>query len=121
MARILIVEDDIDLVETYTDLLELNHHRVTSVTRANEAFGALTRFRPDIVLLDLNLSGYSGTVIVSIIRKAELFKNTRIIVVTGHVEMLTQSSAWKQVDLVLNKPVSNEQLLLTVSQFVDAS
>jgi len=120
MAKILIIEDDEDLVETYTDLLELNDHRVTSVTRANEAFSALTRFRPDIVLLDLNLAGYSGTVIVGMIRKVDLLKNTRIVVVTGHADMLMQSSAWKQVDLILNKPVSNAQLLTTVTQFIEA-
>ncbi len=117
MAKILIVEDDLDLVETYTDLLELNHHRVTSVTRANEAISVMTRFRPDVVLLDLNLADYSGTIVVTMIRKVAFLRNTRIVVVTGHPEMILNTASSKQVDLILNKPISNDRLLETVSHF----
>jgi DNA-binding response OmpR family regulator len=53
MEKILIVEDDADLVETYTDLLETHHHLVTSAPKALDAIKIVTRFKPNIVLLDL--------------------------------------------------------------------
>jgi CheY-like chemotaxis protein len=117
MRKILIVEDDIDLVETYTDLLEMHQHTVTSVTKATDAISVVTRLKPDIVLLDLNLAGYSGTVVINLIRRFQPLRETKIVVITGHPELLENNCDPEDVDLVLSKPVSNEQLLATVSRF----
>lgn len=116
MGKILIVEDDEDLVETYTDLLEINHHSVIAVTKAMDAISLVMRLKPNIVLLDLNLAGYSGTVVINMIRDYQSLKDTKIVVITGHPEMLKGSRELSRVDLVLSKPVSNEQLLETVKQ-----
>ena len=117
MGKVLIVEDDEDLVETYTDLLEMHHHSVMSVTRALDAITLVTRFKPGVVLLDLNLAGYSGTVVINTIRGYQHLKDTKIVVVTGHPEMLKDKRDSSRVDLILSKPVSNEQLIKTVDQF----
>jgi len=116
MAKILIVEDDADLVETYTDLLEINQHSVSSVTRAVDAFGLVTRFKPNIVLLDLNLAGYSGAIVISMIRNYPMLKKTKIVVITGHPEMLRGDPNAAHVDLILSKPISNEKLLNVVNE-----
>jgi CheY-like chemotaxis protein len=119
MGKILIVEDDADLVETYTDLLELHHHSVTSVSKASDAITLVTRLKPNIVLLDLNLAGYSGMVVINMIRSYQPIKDTKIVVITGHPEMLKENRNTARVDLVLSKPVSNEQLLATIDQLGD--
>ena len=120
MGKILIVEDDADLVETYTDLLEMHHHSVTSVSKANEAIALVTRLKPNLVLLDLNLAGYSGTVVINMIRGYQPLKDTKIVVITGHPELLQDRQDCSRVNLVLSKPISNEQLLETVRQFAEA-
>ena len=117
MEKILIVEDDADLVETYTDLLEMHHHSVTSAPKALDAIKLVTRFKPNIVLLDLNLAGHSGIVVIDLIRGYIPLKNTKIIVITGHPELLQNNKQAARVDLILSKPVSNEQLLKTIQQF----
>ncbi len=118
MAKILIVEDDADLVETYTDLLEVHDHSVKSVARANDAIALVTNFKPNIVLLDLNLAGYSGAIVINIIRGYSVLKDTKIVVITGHPEMLKGNPNATLVDLVLSKPISNEELLSTVETFI---
>src|SRR5689334_10150489 len=117
MEKILIVEDDADLVETYTDLLELHHHSVTSTPKAVEAIKLVTRIKPTIVLLDLNLAGHPGTVVIDLIRGYPPLKHTKIIVITGHPELLVRNKGARLVDAILSKPVSNEQLLQTIEQF----
>lgn len=117
MAKILIVEDDTDLVETYTDLLEAHHHTVTCVDNANEARDLVKQLEPAIVFLDLNLVGYPGTILIRTIRDYEALQNTKIVVITGHPEMLEYHKDIARVDLVLTKPIANEQLLATVNQF----
>ena len=117
MEKILIVEDDADLVETYTDLLETHHHSVTSAPKALDAIKLVTRFKPSIVLLDLNLAGHSGIVVIDLIRGYIPLRNTKIVVITGHPELLQNNKQAARVDLILSKPVTNEQLLKTIQQF----
>jgi CheY-like chemotaxis protein len=117
MQKILIVEDDTDLVEAYTDLLEVHNYSVTATGKANEAIALVTRIKPNIVLLDLNLAGHSGTIVINMVRGYQLLKDTKIVVITGHPEMLQQSIDASRVDLVLSKPVSNQKLLETLHQF----
>jgi CheY-like chemotaxis protein len=120
VQKVLIVEDDADLVETYTDLLEMHHFSVTSAAKANDAVTLVTRIKPNVVLLDLNLAGYSGTVVIRMIRGYRPLRNTKIVVITGHPEMLKDSPYASEIDLILRKPVSNEQLLETIIQFSSA-
>jgi CheY-like chemotaxis protein len=119
MAKILIVEDDQDVVETYTDLLETKGHTIQSVMRASEAILVVSRYRPDVIILDLNLPGDSGTSVVSFVRGYPTVANTKIIVASGHPEMLKRSGYVAYgVDAILPKPVSNQTLLETIDAFI---
>lgn len=117
MQRVLIVEDDPDLVETYTDLLEVHNYAVTSTPRANDAITLVTRVKPSVVLLDLNLAGHSGVVVINMIRSYQPLKNTKIVVITGHPEMLQNKIDASRVDMILSKPITNEKLLEIVRHF----
>jgi CheY-like chemotaxis protein len=118
MGKILIVEDDADLVETYTDLLKLHGHSVISVDKAVDAIQLVTRSKPNLVFLDLNLAGHSGVIVINMIRSYQPLKDTKIVVITGHPEMIKDRRDSSRVDLILSKPISNEQLIETVRQFV---
>ena len=112
MVKVLIVEDDIDLVETYTDLLEAKQFKVMSVPRASDAIQLITRNKPDVIILDLNLPGESGTVVVSFVRSYRPIADTRIIVATGHPEIIEGAGyLCSKINAILTKPVSNETLL----------
>lgn len=116
MADIFIVEDDQDLVDTYTDLLEAFEYSVESTSKAIDAVTKIMRSKPNIILLDLNLAGYSGTIVINTTRRHPELRNTKIVVITGHPEMLKRYDAGR-VDLVLTKPVSNEKLVQVVRGF----
>lgn len=120
MAKILIVEDDADLVETYTDLLEAKGHVPISASSAADAIELAISTEPSIIILDLSLPGVSGTHVLDLIRGYKPLENTRILVVTGHSEMTT-SELVEKADIVLNKPVSNEQLLAMIARLLRLS
>jgi CheY-like chemotaxis protein len=120
MKKILIVEDDPDLVETYTDLLEAYQYVVSSTARAQDAIGLIARFKPQVILLDLNLAGYSGTVVINMVRSYQALKHTKIIVITGHPEILNQNDT-DRVDIVLGKPISNDSLLKAINQLISST
>jgi CheY-like chemotaxis protein len=122
MAKILIVEDDLDLVETYTDLLEAQGHMVISVPRASEAIQNVVRCRPTVIILDLNLPGEPGGLVINFVRGYKPLAHTKIIVATGHPEMMQGTNfIASHVDAVLTKPVSNDQLLKLIDDCIGAA
>jgi DNA-binding response OmpR family regulator len=120
MATILIVEDDADLVETYTDLLAAKGYVTTSASTAADAVHLAISTQPSIVILDLSLPGSSGIGVLDFVRGYKLLENTKILVVTGHAEM-TNSELIEKADVVLSKPVSNEQLLAMIARLLRLS
>ncbi|MBK8024663.1 MAG: response regulator [Chloroflexi bacterium] len=118
MSLILIVEDDVDLVETYTDLLEARGHAVANASSAAEAIALISITPPAVIVLDLGLPGGSGLRVLEHARSSPLLKNVKIIVVTGHSEMANFGLA-EAADVILTKPISNSQLRMIVERFVD--
>ena len=119
MPKILIVEDDVDLVETYTDLLTAHGYQVTSVSRASEAVIVVTKLIPDIILQDLDLPGEPGTAVISMVRQYQRLANTKIVVATGHSEILKRMNyIASRVDFILCKPVENDVLLNKVHELL---
>jgi len=102
-----IVEDDPKLSEIFSISLRINCILETCAD-GNEALERLKTITPDIVVLDLNLPGASGTDILAAIRADQRLTKTRVILTTAderQAELLTDSA-----DIVLLKPVSPGQL-----------
>ncbi len=60
MAKILVVEDNVELAEQVRTALLFEHHTVESVHDGRDAFGNLRAFQYDLVILDWDLPGMSG-------------------------------------------------------------
>jgi len=81
--KILIVEDEIELVKVIRDYLEKAGFRVDSVDNGTAAVSAFQHNQPDLVLLDLNLPGMDG---LDVAREIRRIKDVPIIMVTARVE-----------------------------------
>jgi CheY-like chemotaxis protein len=115
MAKIMIVEDERDLRETYSDILEGEGHTVVGTGSSADAIQQLGRFIPDVVLLDLQMPGGSGLLVLSFIRRLPRLRTTKVIIVSGHEEMKDQAIKEWGADLFLSKPISAATLKSTVS------
>jgi DNA-binding response OmpR family regulator len=58
--RILVADDSRDTVATLTTLLQAEGHEVRGVHRSADVLGAEREFRPDVVILDLQMPEISG-------------------------------------------------------------
>jgi two-component system alkaline phosphatase synthesis response regulator PhoP/OmpR family response regulator RpaB len=67
--RILIIDDDADIVKTVSANLELDGFEVSSAPNGNEGLAALQSRSPDLVLLDLNLPDIDGIKVCQILRR----------------------------------------------------
>jgi DNA-binding NtrC family response regulator len=120
LAEILIVEDDRDLAEAYDDLLTAHGHSVRLTNTVAQSMKQIAQERPDVIILDLSLPDKSGTALIRYISEQGL-RDVRLIIISGHSEMLPHSHFTEVADLVLNKPISNDQLLTLLERILAAS
>lgn len=118
MAEILIVEDDPDLVETYIDLMEARGHSVIHASRLSLALEQIVRRPPQIITLDLNLPGSSGSDMADFIHRIKAVSSSKIIVISGHPEMCSGVDWLDDIDLVLSKPVDNHHLMMMIDRLL---
>src|SRR4051812_16388824 len=106
MAKILVVEDEPELCEIYTDILENDGHTVITAKSSATAIQELGKFAPEVVFLDIQLPGGSGLMVLSYIRRLPRLRNTKVVIISGHVEMKIQAVKEWGADLFLSKPIS---------------
>ena len=87
MPRILIIEDETELVKVLKDYLMKAGFEVETAYRGDSGLSLWERNHPDLVLLDLNLPGMDGLEVAREIRRKD---NTPIIMLTARVEEMDQ-------------------------------
>jgi CheY-like chemotaxis protein len=104
-VRVVLVEDDPDVSEAVSALLEDDGYRVRCASTAEEAMGVIAEYQPVCVILDLGLPTVGGAELARRIR-AEQGTGIVLIVLTGSVLASDQSAAEAAgVDYVLRKPL----------------
>ena len=108
--QILLVENDVDLLESYEESLELSGYSVITSTNAIHGIELYQSNHPCIVFSDVKMDEMDGYELFSKIR--EFDSKAKVILVTGH-EDKEKSFIAKNNGLldVLNKPVSSQQIL----------
>jgi len=85
--KILIVDDDAEIVELLEEVLERDgRFEVKTASSGYEAGMATEKFRPELILLDYMLPDVNGNVVCQTIRKNPEFENIKIIIVSGVVK-----------------------------------
>lgn len=121
MSKILIIEDDKEMREELSRLLESSGYQATTLPDleqlANPGLDALIReiidLHPDLILLDINLPGLSGVAILKTLRAQS---DLPVIMVTGNSadsdEVLSMSYG---ADDYVTKPYNPNILLLRIA------
>jgi len=85
--KVLIVDDDAEIVELIVDVLRRDGRFDTETASSGYEAGIATqRFRPELILLDYMLPDVNGNVVCQTIRKNPEFESIRIIIVSGVVK-----------------------------------
>ena len=111
--KVLVVDDDVELVELLVDVFERDGR--FEVKTANNGFdaGMLVReFRPDLVVLDVMLPDINGKEVCVRVRNDDTLESVKIICISGMVEQdkiseLTAAGA----DDFMHKPCTVDRLL----------
>ncbi len=78
--KILVIEDDADILTILKDQLELDGYDVACASSGEEGYALFKQFQPDLIILDLNLPDYDG---INICKKIRLSSDVPIIMLTA--------------------------------------
>jgi len=115
-GRILVADDNKDVVESLAMLLRVTGHEVEIAHDGLEAVEVAARFRPDMVLLDIGMPGLDGYAACRRIRQHPWGKNMVIVALTGWGQDGDRRKA-EEVGFngYLVKPVEPSELLRVLS------
>jgi len=114
-AKILCVEDDINLQKSLSFILWREGYEVLCAQTGEEALDLARREKPDLVLLDLVLPGIDGYKVCSILRKNPGTSEILIIMVTAKKRMEDVVAGLKNyADDYVTKPFEPEILLARI-------
>ncbi len=112
--RILIVEDNALNLKLFTDLLRAHAFVVEPLIDGREALATARAFKPDLVIMDIQLPHVSGLELIALLKADPVLKSIPILAVTayagkGDEERIREAGAESYV----SKPVA-------VMKFVEA-
>jgi DNA-binding response OmpR family regulator len=81
--KILILDDDTDLLELMSMLLCDNGYETLALSSGENIFEAIRQFHPDLVLMDVMLAGLDGRAICSKIKLEASLLGLPIILISG--------------------------------------
>ncbi len=114
-SRVLIVEDERDIVEILTYNLEKEGHTVAAAYDGEEGYEKALSFSPDLILLDIMMPKMDGMELCQKLRALPKFDHVLIVFLTARGESFTQISALDQGgDDFITKPVKPNVLLSRV-------
>ena len=126
MTRILLVEDDLNIIENLKELLKAEGFEVIAVSRQSEALKYLDEEKFDLILLDISLPDGSGYAICSAAKANtidNLNKDVPVIFITAYDDEINAVTGYirggctaigmkKQYNTVIHKAAMNLETMI---------
>jgi len=128
-GSILVIDDDVQLVESVTTLLESVGYEVFSAYRSEAGFDLAKEKQPDLILLDVMFAGPPGPDGIEISRRIKQdpeLKDTPVVMLSGVKKVLelgyevSPDEAFMPVQAFIDKPVKPEKLLTTIDEVLES-
>jgi DNA-binding NtrC family response regulator len=114
-ARILVVDDEPDMVETVARILTHLGHESVTATEGGAALELLERERPDLVLTDLRMPGMDGLALLKEVKRID--PEAPVVLFTAHATIQTAVEAIKAGAFdYITKPFTADQLQVVIER-----
>ncbi len=118
--RILIVDDEPNIVLALQFLMEQNNFEVDIASSGEGAIESIMRHVPDLILLDIMLPGIDGYEVCEIVRLNAQWKNAKIIFLTAKgCDVDVAKGMLLGADAYIVKPFANAEVVERVKQLLD--
>ena len=116
---VLIVDDNHHNIEVLELLLANAGYKIRSATNGVEALNDLQSFKPDLILLDLNMPHLSGDNLLKAIRRDDAFRGIPVIILTARASQEEMLAGLRLgANDYLAKPFSSDEVLTRVDNFL---
>lgn len=114
-ATILVIDDTPAIVDALQCLLTEEGYLVETLGDHDHILQAIQEKQPDLVLLDVWMSGEDGRELCREIKQHEILKTTPVLLMSAH-RNLPQMSELAGADGCISKPFMIDELLLTIEK-----
>jgi DNA-binding NtrC family response regulator len=116
IANVLLVDDQVDFVETFSERLELRNLYISKAFSGEEALKVLEKSHNiEIVILDVKMPGMDG--IETLVEIKKNFPLVEVIMLSGHADVESAIDGMKQGAFdYLMKPCDMDQIIAKVTE-----
>lgn len=115
--KILVVDDDEGVLDAISLILEEAGYSVDTSLKGEETYRIIDSFKPDLILLDVLMSGNDGRVICKKLKKTESTRRIPIIMISAHPTAEADSLEYGAQDF-LAKPFDTQDLLKLIKKHI---
>jgi len=117
--KILVIEDDVDVLSMIVKHLEHEGYSVITATDGMEGLKILKSGEYDLVITDIVMPYVSGAGVVTALKQSK--PHIPVIAITGYGEVPEAVAMEKKADLVLSKPVKMSELKDHMAKLLELS
>lgn len=118
MNKILVVDDDDDVLETIQLILEIGGYDVEPLNNAELVFERIEEFEPNLIILDVVLGKIDGRVICSQIKNHGDTKDIPVLMMSGLYDLKEVKDMECAPDDFMQKPFKMDVLLEKIEKLV---
>ncbi len=115
--RILILDDNQDILEIVHETLEYEQFNVKSTGDGTKVMPMVESFAPDLVILDYRVAGINGGELCREIKAHPQFGNTPVIIFSAYINHQADLFAYG-CDAIINKPFDLNELVEKVNHLI---
>jgi DNA-binding response OmpR family regulator len=116
MKKILVVDDEKDIVSTLKELLEMEGYEVATAYDVKVALLKFHEEKPDLVITDMMMPEISGLQLIKTIRSGSFHNNVPIILMSAMANFLKQEAEGWQV--FIKKPTDIDIILDSIKKLL---
>jgi len=113
--KILIVDDDPEMIELVKTRLEANAYEVVTAADGLEALEKVDKENPDLIILDIKMAKVDGYTTLHRLKDKEKGKSIPVIILTGYDKMKDLFELEGVSDYIV-KPFDDQDFLLRVAK-----
>ncbi len=118
MKKIMIVDDDLDILILMQTMLSMNNYQVKVISRWEHINQSISDFTPDLILLDISLGDADGRDICKKIKAAENTQSIPVILFSANSD-LGKNYEEAQAEAFIAKPFELSELLNKIRTYVN--
>lgn len=117
MKKVLVIDDDLDLLESVHSTLLENGFASEVISQWETIYGRVRTFKPDLILLDVQLFGMDGRIICENLKKTGDTKQIPVIMISSYPlspELVKKYGA----DDFVAKPFKLDELIVKINLII---